>query len=400
MTTTAATKTNSTASVENDGVIVKTEDVEESQTFSKWREFNINDDGDNDDDDDDDKNGAVNNNSKNDSRSEDEEDTAGLFRMFDTEDDEDVYEDVRYDYPTTTTTSTEADTVTIRHHGAYPHSTGLAVWRGAEILARFLCDQQQQHQQRQRQQRESTTANDTTKEKDDEEFVVNLRNKKVMEVGAGAGLPGIVAHKVLDAASVLVTDGDFDALNNLKYNVDRNRRKVTEVKVDDDDDDDDVDVDGDTSTTIPTTSISCHQLIWGKDTDNFLDRHGKQDVILAADCVYMVPSLKPLWETIDKLLKNKNDDDDGDGDGIFIYAQTAASAVPWKDFKERIEYHNFENIFSIVGDEIKKYDSDNDNTNGTGNGNGDDENKSTPLSSTKKAEEYEQGIYVFRRRRQ
>ena len=123
--------------------------------------------------------------------------------------------------------------------------------------------------------------------------------------------------------------------------------------------------------------ISCQQLIWGRGVSAFLETHGKQDVVLAADCVYMVPSLKPLWKSIDALLKE---------DGIFVYAQTAASAVPWKDFSEMVEVHGFQVCFQVVGKDLNQYDVDNDEDSDDGNGGREDE-------------EYELGIYVFQRRR-
>ena len=187
-------------------------DNNESCTFSNWREFNIHDDdcyGDDDDDDDNKNNGSV----KNENRKGEGvgEDTAYLFRLFDEEDDDDVYEDIIYEYPMpmlTSMTMTEDDNnsdgdsnsdndnekvdaakctkiVTIRHHSAYPNSTGLAVWRSAEILARYLCVCEQQQQQQLLQQKVGIKT-DSRENKTTDSFV-QVQNKKVLELGAGAG---------------------------------------------------------------------------------------------------------------------------------------------------------------------------------------------------------------------
>ena len=44
-------------------------------------------------------------------------------------------------------------------------------------------------------------------------------------------------------------------------------------------------------------TISRRQLIWGKDPNLPM-----QNVILAADCLYMLPSVKPFWKTVASLL--------------------------------------------------------------------------------------------------
>ena len=108
-------------------------------------------------------------------------------------------------------------------------------------------------------------------------------------------------------------------MKNLQINIERNRTVVNK-----------------TDSSSKKTTISCSQLIWGKNLEEFLDTEEKHhhlaacskdrmmslttttrragfDVILASDLVYMTKSLEPLWQTIDRLLIIKNDDDDNGG---------------------------------------------------------------------------------------
>ena len=164
------------------------------------------------------------------------------------------------------------------------NSTGLTLWRASEYLGQYLI---QQHGT-------------------NEHFV---RNKRVLELGAGLGLCGIVVHRLLQAQTVYVTDGDSDVWKALVSNIQANHRVVT-----DDDDDDE------------RTTISGHQLLWGHDyAQSFLqkmrrmeghDREPQQDddddddstkllfdVILAADVVYVPQVIAPLFETVHTLLE-------------------------------------------------------------------------------------------------
>jgi len=299
----------------------------------------------------------------NDDDDDENPDCALVFQMFGTEeDDADIYEDVLYEYSTDmhdyhnihnitaeeekeeTVKTTRRKTVMIRHHSAYPNSTGLAVWKGSEILARYLCDG-----------------------KNNNNWLGQIQSQKVLEVGAGAGLPGIVCHTVLHAAQVIVSDGDIAALNNLNYNVDTNRNTIKN-----------------------TGRIECVQLIWGKQpATEFVQHYGKHDLVFASDCVYMTPSLLPLWETIDTILTET---------GTFIYAQTAASTVPWKEFKQQIRDHNFEVIQSLP--DIRQYEEHN-YTDGAFN------TTVSPLSSLStnintdiEEDEFAVGIHIFRRKQQ
>ena len=153
-------------------------------------------------------------------------------------------------------------------------STGLTLWRASDYLARYQM-----------------------------ENLHLFHNKRILELGAGLGLNGILAWRSTastvsssDNTHVCITDGDSDALVHLRENVKRN------IKVDDDNE--------------IINKVSCHQLIWGQESsETFLAQVAnkqKFDVIIASDIIYSTVIVEPLWETIKTLLKDK--------DGVFIMA--------------------------------------------------------------------------------
>ena len=160
-----------------------------------------------------------------------------LFNMFA---EENPYEIQEYEYP-------NMPKLFLRGQEEMPNSTGLALWLGSEILCERLV--QNPHL---------------------------VKDKKVLELGAGMGLVGMVAHH-LGASVVNMTDGATDVLENLQYNLEKN---------------------------LPHNSlVSCTQLIWNQDLDTFEKTHGRFEVILAADVLYITKTLKPFWETVRYLLE-------------------------------------------------------------------------------------------------
>lgn len=141
-------------------------------------------------------------------------------------------------------------TIRVRGRTKISQSTGLALWTCSQILSGFLVE--------------------------NPDYV---KGKQVLELGPGLGLCSILAY-ALGASEVLATDGDFDVLNNLRYNTEQNR--IDEYE----------------------TDISCAQLIWGERLSEFKSTYSKQPVILATDVFYSEHLVEPLWKTVDALLRN------------------------------------------------------------------------------------------------
>jgi predicted nicotinamide N-methyase len=144
--------------------------------------------------------------------------------------------------------------ITLRAKLKINQTSGLALWTCSQILSGYLVE--------------------------NAHFV---REKRVLELGSGLGLCGIVSH-LLGASEVIATDGDLDVLQNLRHNVNENRICNDSI-------------------------VSCPQLIWGQGLNTFEDVYSKQSVILATDVFYSPHLVDPLWRTVDKLLEP---------DGIFL----------------------------------------------------------------------------------
>jgi protein N-lysine methyltransferase METTL21D len=140
-----------------------------------------------------------------------------------------------------------------------------------------------------------------------------VEGKTVLELGAGLGVPGMTAH-FLGAAITVLTDGDTDTLANLRDNVARNIASET--------------------ATICCNSITCQQLVWGDEAHIQAVRESLQhqqqvlataggdtsmttmttdqfQVILGSDIIYVDHVVEPLFDTVKDLLSTN---------GVFLLA--------------------------------------------------------------------------------
>lgn len=160
-------------------------------------------------------------------------------------------------------------------------STGLTLWRASKLLCNYMC------------------SNPDCVEK-----------KRVLEIGAGLGLCGLLAYH-LRASSVVMTDGDTDVLAEMRYNVDQNfMSEMEKMKLE---------TVGTNTASLKKPSdiiIPCRQLLWGKKyiesfkrsiAKNMNDHDGSFDVIIASDVIYVDYILDDLFDTIIGMLSPLQD---------------------------------------------------------------------------------------------
>lgn len=198
----------------------------------------------------------------------DQEEQASMFQIFQQEE---PLEMVDF-------TFAHLPTIKVRCQENYTQSTGMAVWLGAEVLTLWLVGKNPDL----------------------------VKGKRVLEVGAGVGLCGIAVFH-LKASKVVLTDGDLDVLTNLRYNVEHNIANNRDES-------------------------TCHQLIWGKNLQEFQETHGQFDVIIGADLFYITRSLKPLFTTVNQLLTKQ---------GIFIACNACAKQHPMESILDIVEELGF-----------------------------------------------------------
>ena len=154
----------------------------------------------------------------------------------------------------------------------YPHllqSTGMTLWKGSQHLCDFLV-----------------------------ENPAIVRHKSVVELGAGLGLCGIVAH-LLGAAKVIMTDGDTDTLANLRRNVQLNQKHPHPSQQEGQPQP------SKNNSDPPSSTLLVKQLLWGQKVENFRQKYTGErgfQVVMGGDIAYAQEALDILLQTVVQLL--------------------------------------------------------------------------------------------------
>jgi len=146
---------------------------------------------------------------------------------------------------------------TNRSNGGEDGGTGLNVWDGSLLLARYL-----------------------------EKRPEIVRNKTVLELGSGCGLVGI-ASAVLDAKEVTMTDLQY-AVPLMQENVEMNKLSLQKGK------------------DLQYQNIECKECDWffPPPITELCGSVNSPDVILVADCVWLASLIAPLLQTLKEYTTN------------------------------------------------------------------------------------------------
>ncbi|CAM9523577.1 unnamed protein product [Scytosiphon promiscuus] len=194
-------------------------------------------------------------------------------------------------------------------------STGLTVWRAAQEMARFMWEHRQW-------------------------FV----GKRVVELGAGLGLCGVLASKLCTGGTVVITDGGDEftesAMDALRKNLEKNSCNLVAASSPPTGDDGASCARGDGHSGGGgggAARVVLEKLTWG-DHAGFLERYGGGssfsgaavddnddrrrgtgregfDFIVAADVIYEEEGVSPLLHTVVDILRLREAGRDGDGSG-------------------------------------------------------------------------------------
>ena len=144
----------------------------------------------------------------------------------------------------------------------------------------------------------------------------HVQEKRVLEVGAGVGLTGLVAYLCCGAASVCLTDFSSKTLCNLHHNLDTNFGEY-----------------------IQSVPVTVRRLDWRETLSNENDEHSsdtlkpileESDVLLAADVLYDPSDIPPAVKLLNTFMN------DGKADKAVIFAYTLRNQNTFKRFVDEL----------------------------------------------------------------
>jgi len=151
---------------------------------------------------------------------------------------------------------------------------------------------------------------------------------RILELGAGCGLPGIAAHRCCKPKSVLLTD--LEIHDHILFNIRTARKRMAKTA----------------KGKMELPPITSQSLDW-TDTSSFPQEWvGETDVLLGSDLVYDKTLVEPLVNCCAELAKPKT--------GIFLYVTAMSDRAGMEDFLRAMDKHFvLEKTLSPLEDQLK-----------------------------------------------
>ena len=170
-------------------------------------------------------------------------------------------------------------------------STGVTLWDAAPRLANYIMNHDSKNHEHEYEQDEDEDVGKVKEENRNRNMNMLIIGKRVLELGSGLGLCGIVAYHI-GANYVMMTDADTITLEKMRFNVTQNCSSTFTST------DTESGIATSSGSSRTSSSIDCKQLIWNEQLETFHHQYGNWDTILGADVIYTRESLEPLFDTI------------------------------------------------------------------------------------------------------
>ena len=150
-----------------------------------------------------------------------------------------------------------------------------------------------------------------------------MKNKSILELGAGCGIPALTAAVYGAPKSVTITDLNPETIENIQHNIELNKSSV------------------DANAAVTTTTTTASSIDWGDETTY---PSNKLDYVICSDCIYQKDIVPLLKKVVTGLL---NPDE-----GSFLYVAPEGGRDGLPEFIAAMKTEGFECVEEEIAPDV------------------------------------------------